>query len=123
MMWWSQQGMDGGQWVGMALAMIVSWSVPVALAVWLFRRHPSPHLGVGSTPSQGRAHDLLAERFARGDIDEAQFTRGRVLLRDEGTQLPWRDGRYARREGLLPPLRSDGSRRTRPPGSGSAGRA
>ncbi len=88
MMWWNQMGMNGGQWVAMSLTMLVAWSLPIALVVWLVRRVGGGRLPTGSPLALDRAEDLLAQRFARGEIDEAQFTRGRVVLRDSTTRAP-----------------------------------
>ncbi|MEO7235195.1 MAG: SHOCT domain-containing protein [Lapillicoccus sp.] len=88
MMWWNQMGMNSGQWVAMSLTMLVAWSLPVALVVWLVRRGVGGRLSAGSTLTPDRAEDLLAQRFARGEIDEAQFTRGRAVLRDTATRTP-----------------------------------
>jgi putative membrane protein len=62
MMW----GWTGGwQWLGM-LSMIVFSLAVVAFAVWAFKQSSG-----GS--SQSRAKKILEERFARGDIDKAEF--------------------------------------------------
>lgn len=88
MMWWNQMGMNGGQWVAMSLTMLVAWSLPIALVVWLVRRGGGGRLPTGSPHAPDRAEDLLAQRFARGEIDEAQFTRARIVLRDSTTPAP-----------------------------------
>lgn len=88
MMWWNQMGMNGGQWVAMSLTMLVAWSLPIALVVWLVRRGGGGRLPTGSPLDPDRAEDLLGQRFARGEIDEAQFTRARIVLRDSTTPAP-----------------------------------
>lgn len=88
MMWWNQMGMNDGPWVAMSLTMLVAWSLPIALAVWLVRRGRGGRLLPGSPLAHDRAEDLLAQRFARGEIDEAQFTRARTVLRDSTTHTP-----------------------------------
>lgn len=86
MMWWNNAGWGSGQWLAMSLMMLLFWGAAISLLVWLLRRGRSTL----STGEHGRtsdhANELLAERFARGEIDEAQFERGRTLLRT-------RDGR------------------------------
>jgi putative membrane protein len=71
MMWWSG---DGGPsaWVYilMALSMIAFWGLIIYGVVWLVRtssRNDSPGAR-GPSPE-----DLLAERFARGEIDEPEY--------------------------------------------------
>lgn len=88
MMWWNQMGTDGGQWLAMSLTMLVAWSLPIALVVWLVRRGGGGRLPTRSPLAPDRAEDLLAQRFARGEIDEAQFTRARIVLRDSMTRVP-----------------------------------
>lgn len=83
MMWWTNAG---GQWLPMGLMMLLFWGALITLVVWLIRR-------ARSTPSIDKHHqandhadDLLAQRFARGEIDEAQFNRARLLLHPHGTR-------------------------------------
>ena len=77
---------DGwGGWVGgimMVLMMLVFWGGLIALVVFLAR-------GFGARPSQGEgkrsepeAREILADRFARGEISEDEYEqRKRVLER------------------------------------------
>jgi putative membrane protein len=81
MMYGRDGGWDGGQWIAMAFMMLVFWGVVVAAVVALVRR-PTVH-GVGEPP-RPLHHDserILGERFARGEIDEAEFTSRRDILR------------------------------------------
>jgi putative membrane protein len=64
--------MDGWWWV-MAPLMVVFWGLVIWGVVVLFRR-----VDRGSSAS---ADDVLAERFARGDISEEDYRRQRDLLR------------------------------------------
>ena len=73
---------DGGSgdWVAMVLMMAVVWGAIITGVVFLVRsgrsQPPSPH-----------PHDdgerILAERFARGEIDRAEFEQRRSVLRDK----------------------------------------
>lgn len=70
-----------GGWLTMSLMMLVFWGGLVVLVVFLVRG--SDRSGAPSqttTPGRG-ADQLLAERFARGEIDEEEFTRRREVLR------------------------------------------
>jgi putative membrane protein len=90
MMWWDDAGWNAGGWILMSLLMIVFWGGLVALVVWLVRgmrteQHstpppPPPAPVTAPQTSTARADELLAERFARGEIDEHEFTRRRALL-------------------------------------------
>lgn len=74
-------GWGVGTWVAMGLMMLVFWGGVVALVVLLLRRthdsggtHPLP-------PSHHDAERILNERFARGEIDEDEYTARRTALR------------------------------------------
>lgn len=79
MMW----GDGWGGWLGGALMMLIFWGGLAALIVFLVR-------GFGAHPSRGEekrrgqdAREILAERFARGEISEEEFEqRKRVLERE-----------------------------------------
>jgi putative membrane protein len=75
-------GGDGWSWIGGGLMMLIFWGGLGALIVFLVR-------AFGGRPSQGEdrhqrsdAREILAERFARGEISEEEFEqRARVLQR------------------------------------------
>jgi putative membrane protein len=82
MMVWNDTGWGFGNWLAMILVMVGFWGLLIALIVWLVR-------GVGGNRAPGRgskgsvnigADEILAERFARGEIDEDEFTRRLGLL-------------------------------------------
>lgn len=59
------------------LMMLIIFGVAVAFALWLTR-------GFGRAGPYGRSHaalDILEQRFARGEIDKAEFEDKRKLLR------------------------------------------
>ena len=64
MMWWNQgSGWGWGGWVGMTLAMLVFWGALIWLLATFTGRSPK------DDPDPRRAEEVLAERFARGEID------------------------------------------------------
>jgi putative membrane protein len=74
-MWWDH-GWGWGDWLGMSLMMLVFWGVVIGLIVATVRNRSTPDAAV----SPRRAEDVLAERFALGEIDEAEYQdRLRVL--------------------------------------------
>lgn len=81
MMDWGTGGWGFGDWAAMSTIMIVFLGVLIAFAVWVVRSARSDRGSSGSVDSAG---NLLAERFARGDIDTEEFTRSRELLRRRG---------------------------------------
>ena len=86
MMWWDDGGWGAGGWVLMSLMMVVFWGGLIALVVWLVT---SVRSDTNSRPLAGcptdRADEVLAERFARGEIDENEFQRRRDLLHPGGS--------------------------------------
>ena len=81
-----------GLWVLMIVAMVVFWAALAWVIVTLVRHRGTPPATTGSVPPAGPpppppppsgALGILDERFARGEIDEEEYTRRRTLL--EGT--------------------------------------
>lgn len=78
MMFWNGDGgwaNSGGGYVVMVLGMLVFWGLIIA-AVALVLRQPDRHdrAAGGMVPAHRTAQQVLAERFARGEIDETEFT-------------------------------------------------
>ncbi|WP_370961638.1 SHOCT domain-containing protein [Amycolatopsis sp. cg9] len=73
--WWHHTGSMG--WaggIGMLVLMTLVLAAVVSLTVVLARRGPQPPGG------HGNARRILDERFARGEIDEAEYERRRDAL-------------------------------------------
>jgi putative membrane protein len=81
-----------GGWVVMVIGMVLFWTVAAILVIALIRhlnRNPH-HYGHdhGHDSAQGRpaswqsAEQTLAERFARGEIDEDEYQRRLTTLRE-----------------------------------------
>lgn len=92
-MMWGNGDWGGGTGVAMMMVMMVLfWAVVVAVGIWAVRAVRTGRValpgaaGIASTAGSGtpRAEQLLAERFARGEIDEAQFRRSQTVLRSQG---------------------------------------
>ncbi len=87
MMWWY-----GSPGAGMAAWMIISsviWLAIIGVAVWAFVRWVGAHTGStqASTshpsttgPVGPSAHEILRQRYARGEIDEQTFERMQAQL-------------------------------------------
>jgi putative membrane protein len=80
MMRWNDGG-SAGSWVALTLVMLAFLGVVAALFA-LGRRDRSSSTGEGDRGSGG-ARAMLDERFARGDIDAAEYTRRRDVLRSQ----------------------------------------
>lgn len=89
MMFWYDHSLGAWGWVGMILTMIAFWGLVVIGVVWLLR-------GTGpgdrrSAESQERGPEqLLAERFARGEIDDVEYRDRLAALRGESRRPPVR---------------------------------
>jgi putative membrane protein len=70
-----------GGWLAMSLMMVVFWGGLIALVVFLVRGVDRSGQSPMMPPPDRDADQLLAERYARGEIDEDEFTRRREVLR------------------------------------------
>jgi putative membrane protein len=87
MMFWTDHALSGWGWLAMSVSMILFWGLLITLAVLLVRavgqptelpdRHPR------LTPQQ-----VLAERFARGEIDDDEYHRRLATLQLSDTVGP-----------------------------------
>ena len=84
MMWWNHGNAGAGDWIAMSFMMLLFVGALVALGVWLLRstRTTADHTHSAPPPT---ADEVLASRFASGEIDEDDYTRRRELLRTTGT--------------------------------------
>ncbi|CAN5360350.1 hypothetical protein BH09ACT6_BH09ACT6_01150 [soil metagenome] len=71
-----------GGWILMAVMMILFWGAVVAGAIYLRRRGRTDREPVEPRPTHTNAEQVLNERFARGEIDEAEYRSRRAVLRD-----------------------------------------
>lgn len=69
------------EWLTMSVMMLLFWGLLAGLVVWAVRSLRPASTNVHPTDGIGRADQILAERYARGEIDEPEFERRRELLR------------------------------------------
>lgn len=70
-MFWYDHTPSTWGWIGMTIGMVAFWALVIGVFVWLVRgldRRDRP-----ATPQPPGPEQLLAERFARGEIDETEF--------------------------------------------------
>lgn len=90
MMFWYDHGVSGWGWFGMSLGMLMFWGLLITGFALLFRslNRPSSENRDDSAPAAPpTAEQLLAERFARGEIDEKEYRRRLQVLRGGGPAL------------------------------------
>ncbi|MFE6828490.1 SHOCT domain-containing protein [Streptomyces sp. NPDC057690] len=83
-MFWYGHDPSGWGWFVMSVGMIFFWAVLIALGVLLFRalsRPPDAGATTGPAQHEPVAERLLAERFARGEIEEDEYRRRLTVLR------------------------------------------
>jgi putative membrane protein len=74
---------SAGDWLAMVATMLLFWGMLIALVLWAVRSIR----GGGQQSRSGHTEtavpdDILAARYARGEIDDEEFQRRRELLRD-----------------------------------------
>lgn len=84
MMGWGHDGgwsNDGAGYLVMMLGMLLFWGLVIAAVVWVVRRlSVQDRSADGMVPAYRTAQQVLAERFARGEIDETEFTQRLATL-------------------------------------------
>ncbi len=82
-MFWTDHDVGGWGYALMSLSMLVFWGLVITGIVLLVRN-------LGRSPQPGRAtpEQILAERFARGEIDEDEYQRRLQSLGAGGTAPP-----------------------------------
>jgi len=81
MMYGYGSGFGVGAWILMGLGMLLFWGVVVTFVILLVRRTRTGSALLADPAPRSTALDILAERFARGEIDEEEFaSRRRALL-------------------------------------------
>ena len=81
-MWGYGAGWGWGAWLAMGVSMVVLWGLVIAGGIVLVRslaggrnQHPS-----ATRDALGEAERILADRFARGEIDEDEYRRRTEVL-------------------------------------------
>ncbi|MFF4209541.1 SHOCT domain-containing protein [Streptomyces sp. NPDC001796] len=87
MMFWYGHGMNGWGWFVMSIGTLLFWALLIILGVLLFRAlvRPTPpggwHGTWQKTPPGSGPEQILAERYARGEIDDEEYHRRLATLR------------------------------------------
>ncbi|WP_041818902.1 SHOCT domain-containing protein [Streptomyces davaonensis] len=88
-MFWYDHDPSGWGWFAMSAGMVLFWALIITFGVLLFRALPrtGDTTTTAGTPPP-RPEELLAERFARGEIDEDEFHRRLTVLRGRSGDGP-----------------------------------
>jgi putative membrane protein len=78
---WDGGGWGAGAWVAMTLMMLLFWGGLITIVVLLFRHTAATEPTNAPRPPHDAAERILNERFARGEIDEAEYSARRGALR------------------------------------------
>ena len=79
-MWW-HNGLGWGGWVVMTLTMVAFWSLVVLLMIVIFRGEGGRGRRAIPPPAEPDPMRILQERFARGEIDLAEYHARQDALR------------------------------------------
>lgn len=80
-MWWYGEGAPNGwTYALMTVSMILFWGLIIYGVVWLVRYGGRDDVSEAQKPTP---QDLLAERFARGEIDEQEYRQRLETLRHQ----------------------------------------
>jgi putative membrane protein len=84
--------MSGWGWFGMTIGTIFFWGLLIGLAVLVYRMLARGNTSSGTTssgenrsPATAEPRQILAERYARGEIDEDEYQRRLATLTRAGT--------------------------------------
>ena len=81
MMYYGGGHMSGWAWFGMSIGMIAFWGLLIVLALLVYQAFSdSTAGGRGSGPTAADPRQILAERYARGEIDEDEYQRRLTTL-------------------------------------------
>jgi putative membrane protein len=86
MMVWDGHNWGWGGWLLMTFGTVVFWGLVIGTLVALLRgvssRGPgAPAAGPGAPPAARSAEEILAERYARGEIDDEEYRHRLDVLR------------------------------------------
>ena len=79
MMWFGSNGGWGG-WLLMTIAMVLFWALIITAVVLIVRYLVSQQPTGTSAGSARTPEEVLAERYARGEIDDNEYQRRLALL-------------------------------------------
>lgn len=86
-MMWFGDGVSGWGWALMAVGMVLFWGLIITGVVVLVRYLARSEQSGGRSADRPTAEQVLAERFARGEIDEEEYRRRLETVRGGGSRV------------------------------------
>jgi putative membrane protein len=83
MYYWPDHDLSAWGWIAMATGMLLFWGLLILFGVLLVRALNRPAEGPSGS-ARPSPQQILAERFARGEIDEEEYGRRTEALTDPG---------------------------------------
>lgn len=88
MMWWWDGGAGWAGWLAMTGSVLLFWALVAWVLVAVVRRAGGGGAATGggdaaSGAGRATAEEILAERYARGELDDEEYRRRREVLRQE----------------------------------------
>jgi putative membrane protein len=82
MMWYGSNGWGWGGWIPMTVGMVLFWALVITAVVLAIRYLAGPRDTAASPPgsAQKRPEEVLAERFARGEINDEDYRQRLTVL-------------------------------------------
>jgi putative membrane protein len=85
MMWYGGDGWGWVSWILMTVGMVAFWALVITAVVLAIRYLTGPRGSAANPPSSRQAAEaVLAERFARGEINDDEYRQRLALLREHG---------------------------------------
>lgn len=88
MMYWYGEGMNGWGYALMTVSMILFWGLVIAGGVAIARYLSRPPRAVDAHTARPTPEQILAERFARGEIDQREYRERLQTLQADQESLP-----------------------------------
>lgn len=77
--WYGWGGTGAFGWIG-GIGMVLFWFGLIALVVWGISAALRPRAAAGGPPPEDLALQVLRERYARGEITDAEYEQARGVL-------------------------------------------
>ncbi|MFE1443525.1 SHOCT domain-containing protein [Streptomyces sp. NPDC058739] len=89
-MFWYDHDVSGWGWFAMSASMVLFWVLIITIGALLLRALTrAGDTGTRPGTRAATAEELLAERFARGEIDEDEYNRRLTVLRTRADDRTW----------------------------------